>query len=144
MLFRGDIKLNMIIVCNKTKENIMVLGKAIWGHPEQFVLLRMLLLFSRRPLKYSSCKIQILWQLEKAYSCARPNVEQINNPLMPRSWQRFDAGAFEYFKLQLSPMTMTTIITIVTMIIIITEDIPIINIINDFVWRFLSWCPLLW
>ena len=96
----------------------------------------MLLLFSRRPLKYSSCKIQILRQLEKAYSCARPNVEQINNPLMPHSWQRFDAGAFEYFKLQLSPMT--TIITIVTMIIIITEDIPIINIINDFVWRFLS------
>ena len=57
---------------------------------------------------------------------------------MPRSWQRFDKGAFEYFKLQLSPMTMTTIITIVTMIIIITEDIPITNIINDFVWRFLS------
>ena len=47
---------------------------------------------------------------------------------MPHSWQRFDAGAFEYFKLQLSPMT--TIITIVTMIIIITETIPIIDIIN--------------
>ena len=49
---------------------------------------------------------------------------------MPSSWQRFDAGAFEYFKLQLSPMTMTTIITIITMIMIITETIPIIDIIN--------------
>ena len=47
---------------------------------------------------------------------------------MPRSWQRFDKGAFEYFKLQLSPMTAT--ITIVTMIMIITETTPIINIIN--------------
>ena len=47
---------------------------------------------------------------------------------MPRSWQRFDKGAFEYFKLQLSPMTTT--ITIVTMIMIITETISIINIMN--------------
>ena len=47
---------------------------------------------------------------------------------MPRSWQRFDKGAFEYFKLQLSPMTTT--ITIVTMIMFVTETIPIINIIN--------------
>ena len=55
-------------------------------------------------------------------------MEQINNPLMPRSWQRFDKGAFEYFKLQLSPMI--AIITIVTMIMIITETISIINIMN--------------
>ena len=47
---------------------------------------------------------------------------------MPRSWQRFDKGAFEYFKLQLSPMI--AIITIVTMIMIITETISIINIMN--------------
>ena len=47
---------------------------------------------------------------------------------MPRSWQRFDKGAFEYFKLQLSPMI--AIITIVTMIMFVTGTIHIINIIN--------------